>query len=220
MEKYTDRVMAGKILATHLSDYANRKDVIVLALPRGGVPVANEIANALHAPLDVFIVRKLGVPGHAELAMGAIASGDTVVFNDDIISDLDISRDSISRVMEDEKRELKRREQAYRGNQPFPVLSNKIIVLVDDGIATGASMRAAIASLKKFGPAKIVVAVPVAEKILADEMEMMVDDFICPLRPKQFYAVGAWYQDFSQTEDEEVHALLKASLLVKSDDKL
>ena len=209
MEKYLDRAMAGEVLAKELKAYANRDDVIILALPRGGVPVAYQIAKSLHAPLDVFIVRKLGVPGHAELAMGAIATGEASVFNDDIIDQLDISADEIDRVMADEKRELQRREKVYRGNRPFPSLENKIVILVDDGIATGASMRAAIKSLKLFQPAKIIIAVPVAEKILSKQMETMVDEFICPLRPAQFYAVGAWYENFSQTEDDEVHELLK-----------
>lgn len=209
MDKYVNRTTAGKILAKELMNYANRDDVIVLALPRGGVPVAFEIAKVLHAPLDVFIVRKLGVPGHRELAMGAIAMGDATVFNDEIITDNNIPIHAIQAVMAEEKQELKRREIAYRGDQPFPVLKNKIVILVDDGIATGASMRAAIKALKVFMPAKIIIAVPVAEKFMCENMQSLVDDLICPMQPTYFNAVGAWYDDFSQTEDEEVFALLK-----------
>lgn len=211
MDKYRDRVMAGQVLAKELMQYADRDDVLVLALPRGGVPVAFEIAQALHVPLDVFIVRKLGVPGHSELAMGAIATGDTTVFNEEIVEDLGISQQQIAMVMEEEKRELQRRELKYRGNHPAPAIQNKQIILVDDGIATGATMRAAIKAIRSFSPEKIIVAVPVADRKLCENMEPLVDELICPLRPSQFYAVGAWYEDFSQTEDEEVHALLKKS---------
>lgn len=209
MNKYSNRMMAGEVLANELTAYANRDDVIVLALPRGGVPVAFEIAKILHVPLDVFIVRKLGVPGHSELAMGAIATGDTCVFNDEILADLGITPDAIALVMEEEKRELKRREMVYRGNQAYPSLQNKMIILVDDGIATGATMRAAIKSLRSFSPEKIICAVPVAEKTMCEQMERLVDEFICPLRPDNLYAVGSWYDNFSQTEDEEVFTLLK-----------
>jgi predicted phosphoribosyltransferase len=209
MDKYLNRTAAGKSLANQLIEYANRDDVIVLALPRGGVPVAFEIAKALHVPLDVFIVRKLGVPQHRELAMGAIATGDISVFNDEIISEYNIPIHAIQAVMAEEKQELKRRENAYRGNQPFPVLKNKMVILVDDGIATGASMRAAIKALKVFMPAKIIIAVPVAEKMMCETMQSLADDLVCPMQPVFFNAVGAWYDDFSQTEDEEVYTLLK-----------
>ncbi len=209
MDKYLNRQQAGIILARELKLYRNRKDVLVLALPRGGVPVAYEIAKALHVPLDVFIVRKLGVPGHSELAMGAIATGDVKVFNNDIIDNLALSKDEIQSVMAEEKKELRRRELVYRGHQPFPDIKNKTIILVDDGIATGATLRAAILALKQLDPIKIIVAVPVAEKKLSDQMALQVDEFFCPLRPVNFHAVGAWYDDFSQTEDDEVHSLLR-----------
>lgn len=209
MEKYNDRIHAGQILAQQLIHYAGQQDVLVLGLARGGVPVAFQISTTLNVPLDVFIVRKLGVPGHSELAMGAIGMGDTYIFNDDIISQLQIPKTAINLVIEEEKKELKRREAIYRGNYPFPAIRNKTVILVDDGIATGATMRVAIKALKQLSPASIVVAVPVADKSICDHIEPLVDSLICPLRPMNFHAVGAWYVDFSQTEDEEVHALLK-----------
>jgi putative phosphoribosyl transferase len=209
MDKYLNRKMAGEVLAQELVKYANHKNAIVLALPRGGVPVAYEIADYLNLPLDVFIVRKLGVPHHTELAMGAIATGDACVLNDDIIQDLDISAESIAEVREEETRELQRREMVYRGARPFPDLKDKIIILVDDGIATGASIRVAIQALRSFHPAQIIAAVPVAEKNMCDSIEPLVDKFICPMRPTLFHAVGVWYEDFSQTEDQEVFTLLQ-----------
>ena len=209
MEKYRDRQEAGKVLASLLNKYAKQKDILVLTLPRGGVPVGFEIAKELHAPLDVFIVRKLGVPGHDELAMGAIAMGGVKVFNDEIIADLDISPADIQMEIQREQEELKRREMTYRGNHAYPSLKNKIIILVDDGIATGATMRAAISAIKHQIPAKLIVAVPVADVAVAKMMSPLVDEFICPLQPKSLYAVGAWYYDFTQTEDEEVYQLLK-----------
>jgi predicted phosphoribosyltransferase len=209
MEKYLNRSDAGKVLAQHLEAYAGREDVLVLALPRGGVPVAFEIADALDVKLDIFIVRKIGVPGHAELAMGAIAMGNTRVFNDSIISDLGISQAAIESVIAEEKTELCRRELAYRGNIPFPSLQGKTIILVDDGIATGATIRVAIKALRQLHPASIVVAVPVADKSICDEIEPLVDQLICPMQPHHLYAVGAWYDDFSQTEDDEVYSILK-----------
>jgi putative phosphoribosyl transferase len=216
-EKYKNRYHAGQVLARHLIDYKDRDDVVVFALPRGGVPVAFEVASALHAPLDVFIVRKLGVPGHIELAMGAIAMGGAQIFNDDIIKQLHVTRDEIAAVMDQEKEELKRRETKYRGNQPFPALKDKTVILVDDGIATGATMKAAIKALHQLQPARIIVAVPVAEKGMCDKMQALVDTLICPLRPVDFYAVGAWYDDFSQTEDDEVHALLRDARKAQTD---
>lgn len=213
MEKYRNRQEAGQILARALSAYTDREDVIVLGLPRGGVPVAFEIAQALHVPLDVFIVRKLGVPGHAELAMGAIAMGGAHVFNEDIIQELNISQGEIEAVIEQEQEELKRREIKYRGHCPFPSIQDKTIILVDDGIATGATMRAAIKALRQLKPASLIVAVPVAAKDICEDIfektGTMSDRFVCPLKPLYFYAVGAWYDDFSQTEDEEVYTLLK-----------
>src|SRR3990167_6006316 len=211
MKQYLNRQEAGKILANELHAYAKRADVIVLALPRGGVPVAFEIAKALQVPLDIFIVRKLGVPLHEELAMGAIATGDVTVFNDEIIRDLAISPDAIKQVINTEREEIKRREIAYRGNRPPPHLRDKTIILVDDGIATGATMRAAIKALDQFHPTSVIIAVPVADESLCQQLRLLVDEVICPLRPNQFYAVGAWYENFSQTEDDEVRALLKES---------
>lgn len=209
MEKYQNRQEAGKVLANDLARYSHRNDVQVLALPRGGVPVAYEIAMALHVPLDVFIVRKLGVPSHPELALGAIAMGDVNVFNEDIIRDNAITQNEIQAVIAKEKTELARRSLAYRGNHIFPSLKDRTIILVDDGIATGATLRAAIVALRKLHPANLIVAVPVAEKTLCVEMASLADQFICPLQPACLDAVGIWYDDFSQTEDEEVYQLLK-----------
>ncbi|SRR5579883_33199 len=207
-DRYHDRRDAGRVLAEELKSYANRKDVIVLALPRGGVPVAFEIAEALSVPLDIFIVRKLGVPGHEELAMGAIASGGTTVFNQDIIHQLAISKEAIDRVIAEESEELLRREKKYRGDKKFPDLKNKVIILVDDGIATGATMKAAIKALRRLEPLSIVVAVPVAAASTCKEMSGLADKIICPLQPIFFNAVGAWYEIFDQTLDEEVIDLL------------
>lgn len=206
---YLDRRDAGKQLAAHLAEYENDPDVIVLALPRGGVPVGYEIATALHAPLDVFIVRKLGVPGHAELAMGAIATGDVVVYNEHIVKQLNITKAEIQAVIAKEKAELARREKVYRGNKPPITLAGKTVILVDDGIATGASMHAAINALKKLDAARIIVAVPVAPPEACEVLAPLVAEFICPLQPPDFAAVGYWYQDFTQTEDDEVRELLK-----------
>jgi len=211
MEKYLNRSEAGKILANKLKVYSSRGDVLIFALPRGGVPVAYEIAHSLKAPLDVFIVRKLGVPGHEELAMGAIAMGNTIVFNKQIVDDLSISQSAIDTVIEKESKELKRRESVYRNHQPFPNIKNKVIILVDDGIATGATIRVAIKALRSLEPSFIIAAIPVADISICSEMESLVDLFICPLRPSYLYAVGAWYDDFSQTEDAEVHQLLDAA---------
>lgn len=211
MTKYPNRREAGKVLAENLRRYANRKDVIVLALPRGGVPVAFEIAQTLNVPLDVFIVRKLGVPGHKELAMGAIASGDVRVFNQSVINDSQVTKDEIEAVIQLEQKELARREALYRGNKPFALLKNKVVILVDDGIATGATVRAAIASIRKLNPDKLVLAVPVAQKDMLNELQYEVDEYICPMQPVDFQAVGLWYDDFSQTEDDEVDQLLKSS---------
>lgn len=208
MNKYLNRQEAGKILAESLRSYANRKDVMVLALPRGGVPVAFEIAQALNVPLDVYIVRKLGVPGHSELAMGAIAMGNVTVFNHDIIKELGVSQEEIETVIEIEKQELIRREKLYRGHRPFPDIHDKTIILVDDGVATGATLRAAMTALRKAQPAKLIVAVPVADRHVIKQFISQADLFICPLQPEQLYAVGAWYENFSQTEDEEVHQYL------------
>lgn len=209
MDKYINRRQAGRILAHLLRIYAQNPSVIVLALPRGGVPVAYEIANELSVPLDVFIVRKLGVPWHEELAMGAIASGGTVVLNDELVQSLNIQTSAIEQVVKREQKELLRREHVYRGKHPFPRLSGKIIILVDDGIATGATIQAAIQALKKYHPANIIVAVPVAANTTCEALTEDVEMLICPLRPINFYSVGLWYEDFSQTTDDEVVELLR-----------
>jgi putative phosphoribosyl transferase len=208
MEKYRDRQAAGQILAEGLKEFAHRADVLVLALPRGGVPVAFEIAQDLHAPIDVFIVRKLGVPGHTELAMGAIAMGGVTVFNEAILREMDIDQASVDAVIAAEKIELTRRENSYRGNHVQPIIKNKNIILVDDGIATGATMRAAIQALRKLQPQQIIVAVPVVDMTMVDVIASQVERFICPLKVTNLDAVGAWYEDFSQTTDHEVQDLL------------
>jgi putative phosphoribosyl transferase len=208
LKKYNNRTEAGKILTEQLKEYANRADVIVLALPRGGVPVAYEIAQTLAVPLDVFIVRKLGMPGQEELAIGALAMDGSTVFNDDLLRLMPFPPEIIDEIIASEKIELARRISLYRGNQPLPHLENKIIILVDDGIATGATMRAAITVLQKQSLKKLIVAVPVAALDTAKEIAAMVDQFICPLTPELFYSVGSWYSDFPQTTDTEVIALL------------
>jgi putative phosphoribosyl transferase len=205
---YRDRTDGGKQLASRLGRYANRDDVLVLALPRGGVPVAYEVARALHAPLDIFLVRKLGVPGHEELAMGAIATGGMRVLNDDVVSYLDISEGVIDAVAEIELTELERRARVYRGNRPKADVRGKIVILVDDGLATGSTMRAAAAALRQQGPARIVVAVPVSAVQTCDEYRMGVDEIICAKTPEYFLGVGQWYWDFSQTTDTEVREIL------------
>ena len=206
---FRDRIEAGKRLAEQLTDYADRADVLVLALPRGGVPVAFEVAEALRAPLDIFLVRKLGVPGHEELAMGAIATGGVRVLNEDVVDNLRIPGEVIDAVAADELRELERRERAYRGDRPAPDVRGKTVILVDDGLATGSTMRAAAAALRQQQPARIVVAVPVSAPQTCDEYKMGVDEIICAVTPEPFQAVGLWYEDFSQTTDEEVRELLE-----------
>jgi predicted phosphoribosyltransferase len=196
---YRDRVDAGKQLAARLADYADRDDVLVLALPRGGVPVAYEVAKALRVPLDILLVRKLGVPGHEELAMGAIATGGVRVLNDDVVNYLSIPGGVIDAVAADELRELERRERAYRGNRPEPDVQGKTVILIDDGLATGSTMRAAAAALRQQNPARIVVAVPVSATQTCDEYRMGVDEIICAKTPEPFLGVGMWYEDFSQT---------------------
>jgi predicted phosphoribosyltransferase len=205
---FRDRKEAGRLLAAKLAAYANRPDVLVLALPRGGVPVAFEVAQALKAPLDVFIVRKLGVPGHEELAMGAVASGGVRVLNDEIVGALHIPDSVIDQVAAKELQELSRREHLYRGDRPAPDVHGRTVILVDDGLATGATMHAAIKALQQQKPARIVVAVPTAAPETCEELRAEVDDVICAITPQPFYAVGLWYQDFSQTTDEEVRNLL------------
>ena len=208
---YRDRLEAGKRLAERLTDYANRVDVVVLALPRGGVPVAYQVARALHAPLDIFLVRKLGVPGHEELAMGAIATNGVRVLNEDVVRYLQVPGEVIDAVAAAELRELERRERLYRGTRPAPHVRGKTVILVDDGLATGSTMRAAAAALRQQQPARIVVAVPVSAPETCDEYRMGVDEIICAVTPEPFQAVGLWYKDFSQTTDEEVRDLLARS---------
>ena len=211
MSPYADRRDAGRVLAAELRDYAGRDDVIVLALPRGGVPVGYEVATRLGAPLDVFVVRKLGVPGHEELAMGAIASGDVRVLNAEVVAELGIPEDVVNAVADAEAPELARREREYRGDRRAVDVQNKTAILVDDGLATGSTMKAAIASLKQRGPERIVVAVPIAAPSTCDELASEVDDIVCAITPEPFHAVGDWYDDFSQTTDDEVRELLEAA---------
>jgi erythromycin esterase-like protein/predicted phosphoribosyltransferase len=208
---FRDRRDAGRALAGLLAYYRGRKDIVVLALPRGGVPVAYEVAVALGAPLDVFLVRKLGVPGREELAMGAIASGGVVVLNDDVVRGLGIAPDVVQRVAEEEGRELLRRERLYREGRPTPDLAFGTVILVDDGLATGASMRAAIQALYRLRPGRLVVAVPAAPESTCAELRAMADEVICATTPSPFFAVGASYWDFTQTTDEEVRDLLRAA---------
>ena len=205
---FANRREAGRILASLLMKYADRDDVLVLALPRGGVPVGFEVAQALRAPLDVFIVRKLGVPGHDELAMGAIATGGVRVLNDDVVMSLELEPEVIDTVAAREEKELARRERLYRGARPAPDVHGRTVILVDDGLATGSTMRAAVAALRKQRPARIVVAVPVAAPETCEEFTTEVDEVVCAATPRMFNGVGRWYEDFSQTTDEEVHELL------------
>jgi erythromycin esterase-like protein/predicted phosphoribosyltransferase len=208
---FRDRRDAGRVLAGLLDGYREQLGVLVLALPRGGAPVGYEVATALGAPLDVFLVRKLGVPGREELAMGAIASGGIIVVNDDVVRGLDITPEIIARVATQEGRELARREEAYREGRPPPEIAGRTVILVDDGLATGASMRAAILALQQHDPERIVVAVPAAPESTCRELATMVDDVVCATTPSPFFAVGASYWDFSQTTDEEVRDLLRAA---------
>ena len=208
--RFANRIHAGLLLAKKLASYSNRPDVVVLALPRGGVPVAYEVAHALNAPLDVFLVRKLGIPGHKEFAMGAIASGNVRVLNDDIVDYLGIPDDLIEQVAAREQRELERREKIYRGSSPPLEVSGRTVIIVDDGLATGSTMRAAINALKKMSPAKIIVAAPVAARQTCESFKDDVNSTcVCVMTPEPFQAVGLWYRDFSQTSDEEVCRLLK-----------
>jgi putative phosphoribosyl transferase len=209
---FADRVEAGRVLAELLATYEGRKDVIVLALPRGGVPVAFEVACALGTPLDVFLVRKLGAPGQEELAMGAIASGDVVVMNDDVVRGLKIPREVVEMEVASERLELARREAIYRGGRPPLDVRGKTVILVDDGLATGSTMRAAVAALRRQKPARIVVAVPIGARSTCAELQKFADECICAVAPDYFRAVGLWYDDFKQTEDDEVcHLLARAA---------
>jgi putative phosphoribosyl transferase len=206
--RFRDRYHAGRRLAAALAPYAGRPNLLVLALPRGGVPVGYEVARALHAPLDIMLVRKLGVPGHEELAMGAIASGGVRVLSDEIIRMLGITDRVIATVAANEESELARRERAYRDNRPPPDVRGKTVILVDDGLATGSTMRAAAAALQTQHPERLVIAVPVAPQETCQSLLHDADDVVCATVPEPFFSVGNWYEDFSQTTDEEVRELL------------
>lgn len=208
---FPNRIAAGKALIGLLQDYADRRDAIVLALPRGGVPVAFAVANALQLDLDLMVVRKLGVPGHEEFALGAIAPGGVEVFNEDVVYHHALDQANIGDIVEREQRELARREQVYRGNRPPPQLKGKVVILMDDGLATGACMKAAIHAVRQQAPLRIVVAVPVAPAETVQALRDEVDDLVCVLTPDWMVSIGYWYQDFSQVSDEQVVELLQCA---------
>jgi predicted phosphoribosyltransferase len=210
-QRFRNRTDAGRQLAEKLAAYADRPDVLVLALPRGGVPVGYEVARALGAPFDVFLVRKLGVPGYEELAMGAVATGGVRVLNDEIVRGLGISEREIDAAVARELQELARRERLYRGDRPPPDIAGRTVILVDDGLATGATMRAAVAALRQQQPARIVIAVPTASPDTCEAMKAEADHVVCAMTPEPFFAVGHWYEDFTQTADDEVRRLLARS---------
>jgi predicted phosphoribosyltransferase len=206
--RFFDRVDAGRQLAEALTAYGGRSDVVVLGLPRGGVPVAREVARRLGAPLDVFLVRKLGVPGHPELAMGAIAEGGVEVLSDDLIHDLGIPQRMVQQVAVRERMELDRRDALYRDARPLPTIRGRVVILIDDGLATGATMQAAVTALRRLEPARVVAAVPVGARETVDRLSRFADEVVCLIAPEQFQAVGLWYDEFTQTTDEEVKRLL------------
>jgi putative phosphoribosyl transferase len=206
---FADRREAGVELASKLRHYARRADVVVLALPRGGVPVAFEVAESLDAPLDIFLVRKLGMPGHPEYAMGAIASGGVRVLSEEVVTLYNIPQSVIDRIARQEQQELERREREYRAGTPLTDLRGRIVILIDDGLATGSTMRAAVQAVRQHTPARVVVAVPVGSPDTCQEFADLTDDTVCARTPKPFSAVGLWYLDFSQTTDEEVRMLLR-----------
>jgi putative phosphoribosyl transferase len=208
---FADRIEAGRELAGELHAYADRDDVIVLALPRGGVTVGREVADALKAPLDVFLVRKLGTPGHRELAMGAIASGGVRVLNEEVIRWYGLSQGAIDAVAAEEQQELTRREAAYREGRPALHAAGHIVILVDDGLATGSTMKAAVQAVRMLDPVRIVVAVPVGAPETCRELQTLADEVVCARTPQPFSAVGLWYRNFDQTTDEEVRALLRSA---------
>jgi predicted phosphoribosyltransferase len=207
-QPFDNRRQAGQLLATRLDHLGTRDDVVVLALPRGGVPVGYEVARALEAPLDVFLVRKLGVPGHRELAMGAIASGGIRILNDDVVAAYGLTEATIESVAREEQAELERRARIYREGRDAVDLRGRLVILIDDGLATGASMKAAVAAVRLHEPARLVVAVPVGAPDTCRELDAMADEVVCVSTPEYFAAVGQWYRDFSQTSDEEVSQLL------------
>ena len=209
---FLDRRHAGRVLASRLAHFAGRDDVIVLALPRGGVPVGYEVASALGAPMDVFLVRKLGTPGHRELAMGAIASGGVRVLNDDVVQWYGISDSAVERIAREEQAELERRERAYRDDRPSPHLADKVVLLIDDGLATGSTMRAAAQAVRAHRPARVIIAVPVGAPQTCAELAAVADEVICATTPEAFSAVGQWYVNFDQTDDDEVRDLLQKSI--------
>jgi putative phosphoribosyl transferase len=210
-QAFIDRRDAGRVLALRLPKYRGRDDVVVLALPRGGVPVAYEVASALGVPMDVFLVRKLGTPGHRELAMGAIASGGVRVLNEDVVQWYRISDSAIERIAREEHEELERRERAYKGNRPAPDLTDRIVILIDDGLATGSTMRAAAKAVRAHRPARVVIAVPVGAPQTCAELAAVADEVICARMPEPFSAVGQWYLNFDQIDDDEVRELLQKS---------
>jgi predicted phosphoribosyltransferase len=205
---FVDRTDAGRCLADSLADYASRGNVLVLALPRGGVAVGAQVARKLGAPLDVILVRKLGVPGHEEFAMGAIASGGVRIISDEVVAALGVSDQEMARVVAAEEEELARQERAFRGSRHFPDVNGRTIILVDDGLATGATMRAAAAVIRRQSPARLVVAVPVAPKETCAALRSEVDEVVCLVTPEPFHSVGSWYEDFHQATDEEVRLML------------
>jgi predicted phosphoribosyltransferase len=208
---FRNREQAGRALAERLKPYANRQDVLVLALPRGGLPVGAEVAAALRAPLDVFVVRKLGTPGQPELAMGAIASGGVRVLNDDVVQVLNVKSDAIDHVAAVEQQELQRRERLYRAGRPFPSIADQIVILVDDGLATGSTMRAAVKAVRQHRPSRVVVAVPAGAAETCEDFRHEADEVECVIAPEAFNAVGAWYEEFPQISDDEVREILERS---------
>lgn len=215
---FKNRIEAGWLLAEALQSYAGHTDILILALPRGGLPVAFEVAQALGAPLDLMLVRKLGVPGQEELAMGAIATGGIKVLNQELVKNLRIPDVAIDSVVNKEKKELERREQAYRGDRPVPEIGNRRVILVDDGLATGATMRAAVLALRQQQPAKIIIGVPVAPPDAVEELRREADEVICLATPEPFFAIGSWYVNFPQTSDEEVRDLLARAWMQEEKD--
>lgn len=211
LNRFKDRIQAGQLLAQRLQQYARRNDAIVLALPRGGVPVGYEIARALELPLDIILVRKLGMPGHEEFAMGAIASGGARFVQDDVLQAYAVPAKLVEQVVQEESAELERREKLYRGTRPMPALRGRLVILVDDGMATGSTMKAALLAVRKEQPARVIVAAPVGSPQSLEKLRQDADEIICLRTPEPFYAVGTWYEYFGQTSDEEVIRLLNAA---------